>query len=152
MADRPISSTSPDSLYWQLMTMLKDQQRGDGIPPLPWGPKHHGVRRDEVAEALIMMVNIRVVASKVKGGEEVRAFMGRAIDDTVNSIPDDSSGGQFSPVLPHHGPNPYLLAAELNYVASSTVDDATVAEYALVIDKLAAKISKSTNSAAAATA
>jgi hypothetical protein len=142
--DKVISSLSPASLYWQLMAGVNSSHHRGPLPVEEEAPE--SLDRMTV-RLLITMVSVKQVARRVKGGEAMVRAMGDAVDSTVdrmfNSIPGDDATNQVPPGWYfHHGPNPYLVAADLTQYANVLTDQTAKADYSGLVDTIASRITQ----------
>jgi hypothetical protein len=134
-----ISSLSPGSLYWQIMAMWNAEKRHG---------KLYTTEQDQ-AQMLILMLNVKQVAAKVKDGGTMAKAMTEGISTAVNSMFNSMPGDDANNTVPpgwnyhHPGPNPYLVAAELTQYANTLTDPGALAECSAVIDAIADKLSVS---------
>jgi len=136
-----VSSLDPGSLYWQLMAMWKASH-------------HHGylyqtqLTQQAAADRIILLVNLKHVASKVKGADAVVKGVSAALSSTIDSVFNGSEPGDDTPTgvspwifhWPWPPPGPYLVAAALTQYATLLNDETAQEEFGEIINTFTARI------------
>jgi hypothetical protein len=140
-----VSSLNPASLYWQLMAMWKASH-------------HHGylnqtqAPQQAVADQIILLVNLKQVASKVKGADAVVKGVSAAITSAIDGVFNGSEPGDDTPTgvspwifhWPWPPPGPYLVAAQLTQYATLLNDETAQEEFSEIINAFAARLAGAT--------
>jgi hypothetical protein len=136
--------------FWRRHIYL-DQQTGEEArmfslhSPYKFQPawRHHGP-----ADRIITLVSMKLVASKVKGGEAVVKSMNAAISSTMDGVFSPSEPGDDTPTnvppwfvhWPGPPPGPYLVAAELLQYSNALTDKTAQGAFSEIINTITGKI------------
>lgn len=145
-----VSSLSPESLYWQIMAILNSEKHHGVLPQT--GLQHDMFQSETPHHAMTRListlVNVKLVAAKVKGGEAVVKGMTEVLNDNINGMfmPGDDASNTLPPWWKFRppGPNPYLVAAGLTEYANLVTDKAAQAEFNSIINTISSKIAQVT--------
>jgi hypothetical protein len=104
------------------------------------------------ADRIILLVNLKLVAAKLKGDMAPLKSINAAINSTINGVFNSSEPGDDTPTnlppwlfhWPGPPPGPYLVAAELMQYANLLNEETAQVEFGEIINTFSARIAGAT--------